>query len=134
MTQIPVAAKPQNNIRFKVGPTDSFEMHVSSLELDSKDGAKWTGGTPDAVLIDEEHEASITFIQAWDDPESFCRFAFEHAGETLPYEYKPHAEDAFTLYGTMTLRRPKVGGKTGQRNESTIVCPSSEPSTTAPTP
>jgi hypothetical protein len=131
MTQQPASGRPQKDIRFRTG-TDNYEKQVSDVHFTPKSGTPWQGGTPDAVLVDEQWTADVTAIQAWDDPDSFVRFAFEHAGETVAYEYKPHADDAFTLYGTLTLASPTIGGKTNQRNESTLSMPCSAPSATAP--
>ena len=63
----------------------------------------------------------------------------EHRGEQAEIQYKPDAAGDFTLYATITLKAPNqiggaVTGQTGNRNEFTVSCKSTEPTTTAPTP
>lgn len=137
MTQIPVAARAQKDIRFQIGE-DNYEMHVSNVEWPDADEEKtWRGGTPTARVTDVvagDDKCNITFIQAWDDPESLCVFMFNHAGEQADVLYKPHADAAFQLSATITIKRPAIGGKTGELNESTVACPSSRPLVVTPAP
>lgn len=132
MAQMPAAGKKQNNIRLRIG-TDNYEKQVSSVEFAPQKGQEWQGGTPDAKLVDIDWLCNITAVQAWDDATSYVRWSLEHAGEQAEVEYQPHAEDAtFKLYATITVMPPTIGGKVNQRNESTVACPSTEPTTTAP--
>ncbi|QEO08888.1 hypothetical protein [Protaetiibacter larvae] len=136
MAQIPLAARPQKDIRVKVG-ADNYEKHVSDINWPSNQTAQsWHGGTPDAIapdLSEGDQVCNLTFIQAWDDEDSFCRFAFDHAGETVTISYKPHADSDVEFTAEVTLIRPQIGGKVNQFNESTISMPSTVP-TLVPVP
>lgn len=135
MAQIPLAARPQKDIRVQVG-TDNYEKHVSDINWPGNQTAQtWRGGTPDAVAVDiaeGDQACNITFVQAWDDPDSFCRFMFEHAGETVTINYKPHADDDFEVSAQVTLLRPQIGGRVNQYNEATVALPSTVPTVVPP--
>lgn len=130
MAQIALAARPQKDIRVTVG-ADNYEKHVSDISWPPNQSAQsWHGGTPDAIAVDVnegDQVCNITFVQAWDDPLSFCRFCFEHAGDTVTIKYKPHGDDDFEVQAQVTIIRPQVGGKVNQFNESTIAMPSTVP-------
>lgn len=130
MTVKNATGRPQKNIKFEVG-ADSYEKQVSNVNWPGAQSAiYWQGGTPDAKVVDiaEGNEVcNITLIQAWDDPDSLCRFMFEHAGEEATVTYFPHADDDFAVTASITIMRPQIGGQVNQFNEATIACPSTKP-------
>lgn len=130
MAQIGVAPKAVKNLRLKVG-TDNYEKHVSSIDWTPKSSTiQWAGGTPDAVFTDTSPEvwtANVTFIQDFETVDSFANFLLDHAGETAVVEYKPDADGDFGISATLTLGSPKIGGKVGTYNESTVAMGSTKP-------
>lgn len=127
--------RPQKDIRVTITQADGQEVHhekqVSNVNwANPSTAAYWRGGTPDAVRTDVvagNEVCNITMIQAWDDPDSLCRFMFEHAGEEAVIAYKPHADDDFEVGAKITLMRPQIGGPVNAFNEATVACPSTEP-------
>lgn len=125
----PLTARPQKDIVLTVG-TSEYQKQVSNIDYTPNiqtTTETWQGGTPDATLTDTTTittwTLNITAIQQLDDPASYCRWAFDHAGETATAKWKPHADNAFQLQASFTVVPPKLGGAVGKRNESTMANP-----------
>lgn len=125
MPQLPKAGRPVKDIRLAVGP-NSVEKQVNDVNF-APTSQSWQGGTPDATLEDATYIANIVCIQAWDDEDSFIRWAFEHRGETVDLTYKPHADAAFALTSKITIPHFQIGGAVGGYQTTTLACKSTEP-------
>jgi hypothetical protein len=125
MAQMTKAGRPQKDIRILVG-ADSYEKQVSDVNF-APTTVTWQGGTPDAVLEDATWILNITMVQALDDADSFSRWAFDHRGETVTVQWKPHADADFTLESEITVPAFTLGGPVGAYNTTTLACRSTEP-------
>lgn len=138
LTPIPLTARPQKDVVLIIEGV-AYQRHVSNINFAPDGGGKisWHGGTPDADVTDSTQPtgatANITCIQAWDDPDSLCRFLFEHAGEKAEVSYRPHRDSAFTVYSIIDLMPPVIGGPTNAFNEATVACPATKPTATPQT-
>jgi hypothetical protein len=138
VTPIPVNARPQKDVVVVIDGV-AYQRHVSNINFTPQGGGavSWRGGTPDSQLTDSTQPtgwlANITAIQAWDDPDSLVHLMLAHAGEKVDVAYRPHRDSDVTFYATIDLMPPTIGGPTNAYNEATIGCPSTAPSTVAPT-
>lgn len=73
--------------------------------------------------ITEDDEETYTLqakvLQSY-DRSSFIVWAHVHAGEIIPFEFKPVDDEAIGVKGNVKVRRLDIGGKVKQRNESDL--------------
>lgn len=138
-TPVPLKAQLQKDIVL-VLDGKSFEMHVSNVDFTPQGGGQvsWQGGTPDALATGSQPttwQANITAVQDYADPLSFASFCLANYGKKYAMQYRPHRSSTVTIYATIDLPAPKIGGAVNGStfNEFTLACASTKPSTIAPT-
>jgi hypothetical protein len=123
--QLPKAGRPLKDIRLVVDAS-SVEKQVNDVNF-AATTIEWQGGTPDATLQDATHVLNIVAIQAWDDDDSFIRWAFDHRGDTVTVGWKPHADSDFELECEATIPYFNIGGAVGGYLTTSLACPCTEP-------
>lgn len=105
--------------------TESFSAECQATnvrlvpEYETEDGVETLCGDREPDTLTETWTLEIEAIQDFTDPAGFQAWTWEHAGQVVPYSWKPNATGP-TFSGTVQVYALAVGGEVGARlTEST---------------
>ena len=96
------------------GTPDDFRKHASGVAFNPSSSTQtWTGlganthtdsGTPTWVC-------QIDYVQDWSSTNSLSRYLYEHAGETVPIEFRPISGDGPSFTANVSITPGAIGGQ-----------------------
>lgn len=94
---------------------DDYQKHVSGVTLTpSASTITWASLSPDAQFSDistATWAATLNIVQDWSQPDSLCRYLFEHEGEHVSAVFQPLNGEGPAFAVTLILTPGAVGGE-----------------------
>jgi hypothetical protein len=123
VTVIEVVPLVLKDVLLKLGATNEFQKHVSSVEFTpSANAITWKGLSPTAVFSDigiATWVCALSFAQDWLTVDSLSQYLFTHEGEAVDATFEPQlGGPGFTA--TLLITPGSIGGAVDSVAVSTV--------------